>query len=50
MSVIDNLKFDLEKRFNERIKYKLSMNTLKEDIEKLIEWLFKFLDKIAKEK
>jgi hypothetical protein len=49
MSVQDNLKIDLEKRLNDRLKYKLSLNPLKEDIEKLIEWLFKLLDKIDKE-
>jgi hypothetical protein len=48
MPMVDNLKFELNKRLNDRIKYKLPMKSLKEDVEKLIEWLFKFLDEINK--
>ncbi len=48
MPAIDNLKFELEKRVNDRITHQLPMKSIKDEIYKIIEWLFKLLERIDK--
>lgn len=46
MNAIQQLKIELQRRLADRQKHQLAMLSFKEEIENLIEWLFKFLDEI----